>query len=238
MPPQRRQQHVDQTHTYIRMFCGSLCGFSLLVLICMSPLNWVQFLVINDGLELYAGLWIPCNHELCWSHTPKPPCECHWIECCRPHSSRIFCHIGSSSFFLQDLLTFTSLSPEGISAGLWTWTSFSLISSVYPFSFIPQVISSSKLWADSLFLSVKNLFVIYELFLWCNEIVSLMWFAEIGVLDHNWKIQQSVSASVSFNFQGQFVLLTVEEKLNACQICSITNARYLENKLSNLCEFK
>uniref|UniRef100_A0A4W2ESB4 Transmembrane protein 202 n=2 Tax=Bos TaxID=9903 RepID=A0A4W2ESB4_BOBOX len=73
MPPQRRQQHVDQTHTYIRMFCGSLCGFSLLVLICMSPLNWVQFLVINDGLELYAGLWIPCNHELCWSHTPKPP---------------------------------------------------------------------------------------------------------------------------------------------------------------------
>ncbi|TKC47061.1 hypothetical protein EI555_016044, partial [Monodon monoceros] len=73
MPPQRLQQHVDQTHTYIRMFCGSLCGFSLLMLICMSPLNWVQFLVINDGLELYAGLWISCNHELCWSHTPKPP---------------------------------------------------------------------------------------------------------------------------------------------------------------------
>ncbi|CAI9176413.1 unnamed protein product [Rangifer tarandus platyrhynchus] len=73
MPPKRRQQHVDQTHGYIRMFCGSLCGFSLLVLICMSPLNWVQFLVINDGLELYAGLWISCNHELCWRHTPKPP---------------------------------------------------------------------------------------------------------------------------------------------------------------------
>ncbi|XP_046508713.1 transmembrane protein 202-like [Equus quagga] len=73
MPPQRRQQHVDQTHTYIRMFCGSLCGFSLLMLICVSPLNWVQFLVIKNGLELYAGLWITCNHELCWSHTPKPP---------------------------------------------------------------------------------------------------------------------------------------------------------------------
>ncbi|KAB0393772.1 hypothetical protein E2I00_004964 [Balaenoptera physalus] len=73
MPPQRLQQHVDQTHTYIRMFCGSLCGFSLLMLICVSPLNWVQFLVINNGLELYAGLWISCNHELCWSHTPKPP---------------------------------------------------------------------------------------------------------------------------------------------------------------------
>ncbi|KAM5242970.1 transmembrane protein 202 [Hipposideros larvatus] len=73
MPPQRRQQHVDQTHTYIRMFSGSLCGFSLLMLICVSPLNWVQFLVIKNGLELYAGLWISCSHELCWSHTPKPP---------------------------------------------------------------------------------------------------------------------------------------------------------------------
>ncbi|XP_036993173.1 transmembrane protein 202 isoform X2 [Artibeus jamaicensis] len=73
MPPQRRQQHVDQTHTYIRMFCGSLCGFSLLMLICVCPLNWVQFLVIKNGLQLYSGLWISCNHELCWSHTPKPP---------------------------------------------------------------------------------------------------------------------------------------------------------------------
>lgn len=65
-----------------------------------------------------------------------------------------------------------------------------------------------------------------------------MWFAEIGVLDHSWRIEQSVSASVNFNFQGQLVLLTVEEKLNAYQICSISNARYLENKLSNFCEFK
>nr|XP_015102999.1 transmembrane protein 202 isoform X1 [Vicugna pacos] len=73
MPPQRQQQHMDQTHTYIRMFCGSLCGFSLLMLICVSPLNWVQFLVIKNGLELYAGLWISCHDELCWSRTPKPP---------------------------------------------------------------------------------------------------------------------------------------------------------------------
>nr|XP_012623691.1 transmembrane protein 202 isoform X2 [Microcebus murinus] len=73
MPPQRRQHLVDEIHTYIRLFCGSLCGFSLLMLICVSPLNWVQFLVIKNGLELYAGLWTLCNHELCWSHTPKPP---------------------------------------------------------------------------------------------------------------------------------------------------------------------
>ncbi|KAM8907371.1 transmembrane protein 202-like isoform 2-T2 [Lycaon pictus] len=73
MPPQRQQQHVDQIHIYIRMFCGSLCGFGLLMLTGTSSLNWVQFLVIKNGLELYAGLWITCNHELCWSHTPKSP---------------------------------------------------------------------------------------------------------------------------------------------------------------------
>ncbi|XP_076979988.1 transmembrane protein 202-like isoform X1 [Tamandua tetradactyla] len=73
MPPERRQHHVNQTHTYIRMFCGSLCGFGLLILICVSPLNWVQFLVIKNGLELYAGLWTSCNHKLCWSHTPETP---------------------------------------------------------------------------------------------------------------------------------------------------------------------
>nr|XP_025874107.1 transmembrane protein 202 isoform X4 [Vulpes vulpes] len=73
MPPQRQQQHVDQIHIYIRMFCGSLCGFGFLMLACTSSLNWVQFLVIKNGLELYAGLWITCNHELCWSHTPKSP---------------------------------------------------------------------------------------------------------------------------------------------------------------------
>ncbi|KAI5163829.1 hypothetical protein MUG91_G46n74 [Manis pentadactyla] len=76
MPPQRQQEHVDQTHAYLRMFCGSLCGFSLLMLICVSPLNWVQFLVIKNGLELHAGLWTSCNHELCWSHAPKPPSIC------------------------------------------------------------------------------------------------------------------------------------------------------------------
>nr|XP_008266979.1 transmembrane protein 202 isoform X6 [Oryctolagus cuniculus] len=76
MPPQRRQQDVHQTHTYIRMFCGSLCGFSFLVAVCTSPLSWVQLLVIRDGAELYAGLWTLCSHELCWTHTPRPPSAC------------------------------------------------------------------------------------------------------------------------------------------------------------------
>uniref|UniRef100_A0A8C2MJ67 Transmembrane protein 202 n=1 Tax=Cricetulus griseus TaxID=10029 RepID=A0A8C2MJ67_CRIGR len=70
---QKRQQYVDQAYLYTRMFSGSLSGFSLLLLICTSPLSWVQFLVTNNGLELNAGLWTLCNHELCWSHTPKPP---------------------------------------------------------------------------------------------------------------------------------------------------------------------
>ncbi|XP_031199844.1 transmembrane protein 202 isoform X1 [Mastomys coucha] len=70
---QKRQQYVNEAYTYIRMFCSSLSCFSLLLLICTSPLNWVQFLVTNNGLELKAGLWILCNHALCWSHTPKPP---------------------------------------------------------------------------------------------------------------------------------------------------------------------
>ncbi|XP_047397125.1 transmembrane protein 202 isoform X5 [Sciurus carolinensis] len=70
---QKRQLHMNQTRSYIRMFCGSLCTFSFLMLISSSPLNWVQFLVTKSGLELYAGLWTLCNHELCWNHTPKPP---------------------------------------------------------------------------------------------------------------------------------------------------------------------
>ncbi|KAL6051365.1 hypothetical protein STEG23_036352 [Scotinomys teguina] len=73
MSAQKRQQYMDQAYTYTRIFCGSLSGFSLLLLICMAPLSWVQFLVTNNGLELNAGLWTLCSHELCWSHTPKPP---------------------------------------------------------------------------------------------------------------------------------------------------------------------
>ncbi|XP_006888456.1 PREDICTED: transmembrane protein 202 [Elephantulus edwardii] len=77
MSSQRRQQHLEQIRTYTRLFCGTLCVFGLLILICMSPLNWVQFLVIKNGHVLYAGLWTTCKHELCWSHTPKPP---HYLQ--------------------------------------------------------------------------------------------------------------------------------------------------------------
>ncbi|XP_004687557.1 PREDICTED: transmembrane protein 202 [Condylura cristata] len=74
MTHQRQKQLVEETQIYIRMFCGSLCGFSLLMQICASPMDWVKFLVTKNGLELFAGLWITCNHEeLCWGYTTKPP---------------------------------------------------------------------------------------------------------------------------------------------------------------------
>ncbi|EDL95697.1 rCG58119, isoform CRA_a [Rattus norvegicus] len=73
MSAQKRQQYLSEAYTYTRMFCASLSGFSLLLLICTSPMHWVQFLVTNNGLELNAGLWTLCNHELCWSHILKPP---------------------------------------------------------------------------------------------------------------------------------------------------------------------
>ncbi|XP_037358778.1 transmembrane protein 202 isoform X2 [Talpa occidentalis] len=74
MTYERQKQLVEETQTYTRMFCGGLCGFSLLLQICVSPMEWVQFLVTKNGLELSAGLWVICHHEaLCWSHVPKPP---------------------------------------------------------------------------------------------------------------------------------------------------------------------
>nr|XP_045016564.1 transmembrane protein 202 [Jaculus jaculus] len=82
MPPQEKKQRKDQMYSYIRMLCGSLCGYGLLMFILTSPLNWVQFLVTSNGLELYAGLWTLCHHELCWSHIPKPPFYIQYSRTC------------------------------------------------------------------------------------------------------------------------------------------------------------
>ncbi|XP_072484063.1 transmembrane protein 202-like isoform X2 [Notamacropus eugenii] len=70
----REQQHLlKQTHLYIRMFCAGLCGFTLVLLLCISPMPWVQFLLATSGLELHAGLWTLCEHKLCWTHVPSRP---------------------------------------------------------------------------------------------------------------------------------------------------------------------
>ena len=102
---------------------------------------------------------------------------------------------------------------------------------VYPFSFIPQVVSSPKLWVDTLFTLWEELFC----YLWAVTVKQGDCYSNMvcrkrrEVIDHSWEIKQSVSASMRLNFQGQIVLLlAVEKKLNACQRCNITNASYLE----------
>uniref|UniRef100_A0A4X2L4P9 Transmembrane protein 202 n=1 Tax=Vombatus ursinus TaxID=29139 RepID=A0A4X2L4P9_VOMUR len=73
LSPWQQQHLLKQTHLYIRTFCAGLCGFTFILLLCMSPMSWVQFLLADNGLELYAGLWTLCGHELCWSHVPSAP---------------------------------------------------------------------------------------------------------------------------------------------------------------------
>lgn len=149
---------MDQTHIYIRMFCGSLCGFGLLMLICTTPLNWVQFLVVKNGLELYAGLWISCNHELCWSRTPKPPCECHQTKRHRPHSSQSFL-----PHWLFIFLPPRSLCPHRSESkmGLRQIVDIAILFfgvSVYPFSLLLPVVLSPNLVVDTLFTLWEELF--------------------------------------------------------------------------------
>lgn len=108
MSAQKRQQYLSEAYTYTRMFCASLSGFSLLLLICTSPMHWVQFLVTNNGLELNAGLWTLCNHELCWSHILKPPCECHKNQYHRPHNCRPD-FLPSRSLGLRQVVNMTAL---------------------------------------------------------------------------------------------------------------------------------
>ncbi|XP_036592044.1 transmembrane protein 202-like [Trichosurus vulpecula] len=73
LSPWQQQHLLKQTHLYIRSFCTGLCGFTLVLLLCISPMPWVQFLLAKNGLELHAGLWTLCEHHLCWSHIPSPP---------------------------------------------------------------------------------------------------------------------------------------------------------------------
>nr|XP_020852576.1 transmembrane protein 202 isoform X3 [Phascolarctos cinereus] len=95
LSPWQQQHLLKQTHLYIRTFCAGLCGFTLILLLCMSPMSWVQFLSAENGLELDAGLWTLCGHELCWSHVPIPP---YYLQI-----SRIF-------FLLSVFITFVMLA--------------------------------------------------------------------------------------------------------------------------------
>ncbi|XP_077602220.1 transmembrane protein 202-like isoform X3 [Crocuta crocuta] len=71
-----QRQFLERTRSYMRIFCAGLLGFIFVLLMCLSPLHWVQFMVMKDKKKLFAGLWTVCHHDLCWSHVPKAPCTC------------------------------------------------------------------------------------------------------------------------------------------------------------------
>ncbi|XP_016049972.1 transmembrane protein 202 isoform X2 [Erinaceus europaeus] len=104
MAPEKRQQLVDQTQTYVRMLSGSLCGFSFLVLVCVSPMNWVLFLVTSEGLELHSGLWVSCSHKLCWMHMPE---ILYYL-----HLSRLFFIFSMVTIIIYFILLLSSCLPR------------------------------------------------------------------------------------------------------------------------------
>lgn len=66
--PAYRQQLLERTRSCLRAFCVGLLGFISVLLLCLSPLPWVQFTVLKDQKRLWAGLWTLCHSDLCWSH--------------------------------------------------------------------------------------------------------------------------------------------------------------------------
>ncbi|XP_031812217.1 transmembrane protein 202 isoform X1 [Sarcophilus harrisii] len=92
LSPWQQQHFMKQTHLYIRTCCTGLCAFTLVLLLCISPMPWVTFLLAKNGLELHAGLWTLCEHHLCWSHVPSPP---YYLQI-----SRIFFLLSALSAFI------------------------------------------------------------------------------------------------------------------------------------------
>ncbi|XP_044518930.1 transmembrane protein 202-like [Gracilinanus agilis] len=70
----QKQQFLDQSRLYSRIFCISLCGISFLLMLCISPLPWIHLVELKNSFhELHVGLWTLCNHTICWDHTPRSP---------------------------------------------------------------------------------------------------------------------------------------------------------------------
>ncbi|XP_054544600.1 transmembrane protein 202-like isoform X2 [Talpa occidentalis] len=61
---------LGKTRRYIRIFCTGLLGVNFVLLLCLSPLHWVQFVVLKEE-KVLTGLWTVCDNDLCWNHTPK-----------------------------------------------------------------------------------------------------------------------------------------------------------------------
>ncbi|XP_077602204.1 transmembrane protein 202-like isoform X1 [Crocuta crocuta] len=96
-----QRQFLERTRSYMRIFCAGLLGFIFVLLMCLSPLHWVQFMVMKDKKKLFAGLWTVCHHDLCWSHVPKAP---YYLQ-----YSRAFFLI--SVFIILIIIIWLSISP-------------------------------------------------------------------------------------------------------------------------------
>ncbi|KAB0343569.1 hypothetical protein FD754_020495 [Muntiacus muntjak] len=64
---------LQKSRSYIRHRCVCSAGFNCVLLLCLSPLHWVQFGVLKHRQKLLAGLWTLCHYDLCWGNTPKAP---------------------------------------------------------------------------------------------------------------------------------------------------------------------
>uniref|UniRef100_A0AC11DPP8 Uncharacterized protein n=1 Tax=Ovis aries TaxID=9940 RepID=A0AC11DPP8_SHEEP len=75
IPPYLRRL-LQKSRSSVRHLCACSSGFTCVLLLCLSPLHWVQFVVLKDRQKLLAGLWTLCHHDLCWGNTSKAPCAC------------------------------------------------------------------------------------------------------------------------------------------------------------------
>ena len=74
IPPYLRR-FLQKSRSCVRHLCACSSGFNCVLLLCLSPLHWVQFVVLKDRQKLLTGLWTLCHHDLCWGNTLKAPCE-------------------------------------------------------------------------------------------------------------------------------------------------------------------
>uniref|UniRef100_A0AC11CXG2 Uncharacterized protein n=1 Tax=Ovis aries TaxID=9940 RepID=A0AC11CXG2_SHEEP len=72
IPPYLRRL-LQKSRSSVRHLCACSSGFTCVLLLCLSPLHWVQFVVLKDRQKLLAGLWTLCHHDLCWGNTSKAP---------------------------------------------------------------------------------------------------------------------------------------------------------------------
>lgn len=117
IPPYLRRL-LQKSRSSVRHLCACSSGFTCVLLLCLSPLHWVQFVVLKDRQKLLAGLWTLCHHDLCWGNTSKAPCECFPDSSPFPwHTHPVRYPHRSPLSFLLATLTHT---PSLIHKHVWT----------------------------------------------------------------------------------------------------------------------